>query len=112
MALSRFHDHPDFAAFALDNQIALRVLAGSALKYGLLAAGHVVVSPRLVVSSVWDTATGPAILEAIGSGVVDWHTGLPPRYGMCGRRNPRLLAFRAPYQFQCFVLRTYEPTLL
>lgn len=112
MAVSRFHDHPDGDFFAAQNGIAERVAIGSALKYGLLAAGEVDVFPRLVGSSEWDTAAGQAVLEAAGGKVLDWHTGKALEYGKLRRRNPRLLAFRAPYRREEFQLKEYESELL
>ncbi len=112
MAVSRFHDHPDVDIFAAQNGIAERVAIGSALKYGLLAAGEVDVFPRLVGSSEWDTAAGQAVLEAAGGQVLDWHTGKALEYGKPRRRNPRLLALRAPYYQQEFKLKKYESELL
>jgi 3'(2'), 5'-bisphosphate nucleotidase len=112
MAVSRFHDHPDVDVFAAANQITQRVAAGSALKYGRLAASEVDVFPRLVGSSEWDTAAGQAVLEAAGGQVLDWHTGRPLRYGKPGRRNPRLLAYRPPYHLDEFHRHHYEPELL
>lgn len=112
MAVSRFHDHPDVGIFSQVNKIRKRVPVGSALKYGLLASGDVDVFPRLVGSSEWDTAAGQAVLEAAGGQVLDWHTGLPLRYGKQNRRNPRLLALRLPYQYNEFQLKEYEPALL
>lgn len=112
MAASRFHDHLDVDLFAAANRIDVRVALGSALKYGRLASAEVDVFPRLVGSSEWDTAAGQAVLEAAGGQVLDWHTGKPLRYGKPRRRNPRLLALRAPYAFTDFELKTYEPELL
>jgi 3'(2'), 5'-bisphosphate nucleotidase len=112
MAVSRFHDHPDVEVFAIQNGIAERVAIGSALKYGLLAAAEVDVFPRLVGSSEWDTAAGQAVLEAAGGQVLDWHTGKALRYGKPRRRNPRLLALRAPYCLEEFILKEYESELL
>ena len=112
MAVSRFHDHPDVEVFAAQNGIAERVAIGSALKYGLLAAGEVDVFPRLVGSSEWDTAAGQAVLEAAGGQVLDWHTGKALQYGKPRRRNPRLLALRAPYRREEFQLKEYESELL
>lgn len=112
MAVSRFHDHPDVDLFALHNAINHRVAIGSALKYGLLAAGDVDVFPRLVGSSEWDTAAGQAVLEAAGGQVLNWHTGEPLRYGKPKRRNPRLLAFRASYSAEEFILNEYKSELL
>lgn len=112
MAVSRFHDHPDVDVFALQNGIDQRVAIGSALKYGLLAAAEVDVFPRLVGSSEWDTAAGQAVLEAAGGQVLDWHTGKALHYGKPKRRNPRLLALRAPYCREEFQLKEYESELL
>ena len=112
MAVSRFHDAPEVNVFAADNGIEQRVAVGSALKYGLLAAAEVDVFPRLVGSSEWDTAAGQAVLEAAGGQVLDWHTGQPLRYGKSLRRNPRLLALRAPYCLEEFQLMNYRNALL
>lgn len=112
MAVSRFHDHPDVDLFASQNGITERVAIGSALKYGLLAAGEVDVFPRLVGSSEWDTAAGQAVLEAAGGQVLDWRTGKALLYGKPRRRNPRLLALRAPYRREEFQLKPYESELL
>jgi 3'(2'), 5'-bisphosphate nucleotidase len=112
MAVSRFHDHPDVDIFAAQNGVIQRVAIGSALKYGLLAAGEVDVFPRLVGSSEWDTAAGQAVLEAAGGQVLDWRTGKALAYGKPRRRNPRLLALRAPYRREEFQLKEYESELL
>lgn len=112
MAVSRFHDHPDVDLFASQNGITESVAIGSALKYGLLAAGEVDVFPRLVGSSEWDTAAGQAVLEAAGGHVLDWHTGKALAYGKPRRRNPRLLALRTPYRREEFQLKEYESELL
>jgi 3'(2'), 5'-bisphosphate nucleotidase len=112
VATSRFHDHPDVELFAPQNDIAECVAIGSALKYCLLAAGEVDVFPRLVGSSEWDTAAGQAVLEAAGGQLMDWHTGKSLSYGKPRRRNPRLLALRAPYCREEFKLKEYETELL
>jgi 3'(2'), 5'-bisphosphate nucleotidase len=112
MAVSRFHDHPDVGVFAAQNEIEERVAIGSALKYGLLAASEVDIFPRLVGSSEWDTAAGQAVLEAAGGQVLDWRTGKPLQYGKPRRRNPRLLAMRAPYRREAFKLKEHERELL
>jgi 3'(2'), 5'-bisphosphate nucleotidase len=112
MAVSRFHDHPDVNIFAACNSIVETVAIGSALKYGLLAAGEVDVFPRLVGSSEWDTAAGQALLQAAGGQVLDWRTGKALVYGKPRRRNPRLLAMRAPYHRKEFLLKEYESELL
>ena len=112
MSASRFHDHPDVDFFAAQNGITERVAIGSAFKYGMLAAGEVDVFPRLVGSSEWDTAAGQAVLEAAGGQVLDWHTGEALVYGKPRRRNPRLLALRAPYRREEFQLKEYKSELL
>lgn len=112
MAVSRFHNHLDVEIFAATNQIGNRVAIGSALKYGRLAIAEVDIFPRLVGSSEWDTAAGQAVLEAAGGQLLDWHTGQPLRYGKPKRRNPRLLALRAPYKFTDFELKHYQQELL
>jgi 3'(2'), 5'-bisphosphate nucleotidase len=112
MAVSRFHDHPDVNVFAACNSIVESIAIGSALKYGLLAAGEVDVFPRLVGSSEWDTAAGQALLEAAGGQVLDWRTGKALAYGKPRRRNPRLLAMRVPYHQKEFLLKEYESELL
>ena len=112
MAVSRFHSHSDVEVFVEANHIGERVAIGSALKYGRLALGAVDVFPRLVGSSEWDTAAGQAVLEAAGGRVLDWHTGEQLLYGKLKRRNPRLLALRAPYRFADFELKQYGSELL
>ncbi len=112
MAVSRFHDHPDVDLFASKNGITERLAIGSALKYCLLAAGEVDVFPRLVGSSEWDTAAGQAVLETAGGQVLDWHTGRVLQYGKPRRRNPRLLALRAPHRREEFEMNDYESELL
>jgi len=112
VAVSRFHDHPDVDVFINANVPAMRVPMGSALKYCQLASADVDVFPRLVGCSEWDTAAGQAIVEAAGGRVLDWHTGLPLRYGKRGRRNPRLLSFRAPYVRESFRSMEYAQELL
>ncbi|MGB3705911.1 MAG: 3'(2'),5'-bisphosphate nucleotidase CysQ [Castellaniella sp.] len=112
MTVSRFHAPPDNATFAQHNAIASEVAVGSALKYGYLATGQADVYPRLIGSSEWDTAAGQAVLEAVGGAVLDWHRKEPLRYGKARRRNPRLIAFRAPYTIDQFTLQDYPEKLL
>lgn len=108
LAVSRFHDHPDIAKFAIANGINEYVAIGSALKYARLATAEVDVFPRLVGSSEWDTAAGQAVLEGAGGKVLDWSTGKSLRYGKPFRRNPRLLSMRTPYTLSDFITHNYE----
>ena len=110
--VSRFHDHPDVSVFAASNEVGELIPTGSSLKYARLAFGKADVFPRLVGSSEWDTAAGQAVLESAGGSVLNWHTGKPLSYGKKLRRNPRLISFRAPYQFNDFKLKHYLPELL
>ena len=112
MAVSRFHDHPDVDVFARLNAVTQRVPMGSALKYGCLATAEVDVFPRLVGCSEWDTAAGQAIVEAAGGQVLVWGSDQPLLYGKAGRRNPRLLSFRAPYLADEFQMMRYETSIV
>lgn len=112
MATSRFHDHPDAAFFASENNITNFQAIGSSLKYGKLIFGEVDVYPRLVGTSEWDTAAGQAVLEAGGGSMLDWHTGLPLHYNKANRRNGRFIALRAPYKISDFKIQQYKTELL
>jgi 3'(2'), 5'-bisphosphate nucleotidase len=68
-----------------------RVAAGSALKFGLLAAGAADLYPRFGRTMEWDTAAGHALLLAAG-GEVDDLDGAPLRYGKPGFENPFFVA--------------------
>jgi 3'(2'), 5'-bisphosphate nucleotidase len=66
-------------------------LAGSALKFCLLAAGEADIYPRFGPTAEWDTAAGQAVLEAAG-GAVATLDGAPLRYGKPGFCNPDFIA--------------------
>ena len=70
---------------------AERRLAGSALKFCLLAAGEADLYPRFGPTAEWDTAAGQAVLEAAG-GTVTALDGAPLRYGKPGFCNPDFIA--------------------
>ena len=53
-----------------------RISCGSALKFGLIAAGEADLYPRFGTTMEWDTAAGQAILEAAG-GRVETFAGDP-----------------------------------
>jgi len=112
MAVSRFHNLADTDIFAKTNNISKVVSMGSALKYARIALGEIDVYPRLVGSSEWDTAAGQAVLEAAGGYLLDWHTKMPLGYGKSNRRNGRMIAYRAPYGRDDFILQNYKPGLL
>lgn len=48
------------------------IIAGSSLKFCLIAEGKAQLYPRLGPTSVWDTAAGQIIAETAGANVTDW----------------------------------------
>lgn len=66
-------------------------IAGSSLKFGLIAEGEADFYPRLGPTSEWDTAAGHAVLIAAG-GRVTTLDGDDLRYGKPGLRNPPFVA--------------------
>ncbi len=80
--------------FLADKQVHARVPCGSALKFGILAAGEADLYPRFGPTSEWDTAAGHAILRAAG-GDVETFDGAPFTYGKQAENflNPGFLAF-------------------
>jgi 3'(2'), 5'-bisphosphate nucleotidase len=75
--------------------VAERMVAGSALKFGLIAEGRADLYPRLGPTCEWDTAAGQAILEAAGGSVTDL-AGAPLRYGKEGFLNHGFVARGRP----------------
>jgi len=72
--------------------VAERLVAGSSLKFGLIAAGQADVYPRFGRTMEWDTAAGDAVLRAAG-GVVTDLSGFALRYGKPGFENPHFVAW-------------------
>ncbi len=70
---------------------AARRIAGSSLKFCLLAAGEADLYPRFGRTMEWDTAAGQAVLEAAGGGVRTLD-GAPLAYGKPGFENPDFIA--------------------
>ena len=68
-----------------------RVIAGSSLKFCMIAEGAADLYPRLGPTMEWDTAAGQAVLEAAG-GRVETLDGAPFRYGKPGFRNTGFIA--------------------
>ena len=73
-------------------RIAKRISCGSALKFGMLAAGDADLYPRFGTTMEWDTAAGQAVLEAAGGQVLDF-TGAPLGYGKPGLKNDGFIAW-------------------
>lgn len=92
LAVSRAHgDGPALQAWLAKQHVAARVAAGSALKFGLLAAGEADLYPRFGRTMEWDTAAGHALLRAAGGEVLDLQ-GQPLHYGKPGFDNPDFVA--------------------
>ncbi len=87
VAASRSHDNWDELDDFLDGEnVARRIIAGSALKFALVAEGSADLYPRLGPTMEWDTAAGQAIVEAAGGTVRTLDGGLLT-YGKAGWRN-------------------------
>jgi 3'(2'), 5'-bisphosphate nucleotidase len=82
------------AEYFQGRSILQRVSCGSALKFGVLAAGEADLYPRFGTTMEWDTAAGQAILEAAGGSVVDL-SGERLRYGKPDLKNNGFLAWGA-----------------
>jgi 3'(2'), 5'-bisphosphate nucleotidase len=78
--------------FLQDFSVRSRVSCGSALKFGVLAAGEADLYPRFGTTMEWDTAAGQAILEAAG-GRVETFAGAPLSYGKPGLKNDGFIAW-------------------
>ncbi|MFD2262471.1 3'(2'),5'-bisphosphate nucleotidase CysQ [Lacibacterium aquatile] len=66
-------------------------VVGSALKFGLIAAGEADLTARVGPTCEWDTCAGQAVLEAAG-GSVKLLDGSALTYGKPGFRNPGFVA--------------------
>jgi len=69
--------------------------SGSALKYGILAAGEADLYPRFGRTMEWDTAAGHAIIDAAG-GCITLPDGTPLEYGKPDYANPTHVAWSTP----------------
>ncbi len=90
---SRSHENSRRVGEFLENYPVLeRKKCGSALKFGLIAAGEADLYPRFGTTMEWDTAAGQAILEAAG-GRVEALDGTPLTYGKPGLKNDGFVAW-------------------
>ena len=90
---SRSHENSrQLAEFLQPFPVRERKKCGSALKFGVIAAGEADLYPRFGTTMEWDTAAGQAILEAAG-GRVETLAGTPLRYGKPGLKNDGFLAW-------------------
>ena len=92
---SRSHENSRRLAEYFEGKPVLeRHVCGSALKFGVLAAGEADCYPRFGTTMEWDTCAGQAVLEAAG-GHVFGLDGAPLRYGKTGLKNDGFLAWGA-----------------
>jgi 3'(2'), 5'-bisphosphate nucleotidase len=92
---SRSHENSRRLAEYFEGRPVLeRTKCGSALKFGVLAAGDADFYPRFGTTMEWDTAAGQAVLEAAG-GHVFGLDGKPLAYGKPGLKNDGFLAWGA-----------------
>ena len=92
---SRSHENSRrLAEYFQDRPVLERMKCGSALKFGMLAAGEADFYPRFGTTMEWDTAAGQAVLEAAGGHVFDL-SGAPLGYGKPGLKNDGFLAWGA-----------------
>jgi 3'(2'), 5'-bisphosphate nucleotidase len=90
---SRSHQNSRrLAEFLAYYPVLERKKCGSALKFGVIAAGEADLYPRFGTTMEWDTAAGQAVLEAAG-GRVETFTGVPLTYGKPGLKNDGFLAW-------------------
>jgi 3'(2'), 5'-bisphosphate nucleotidase len=90
---SRSHENSRrLAEFLAYYPVRKRKKCGSALKFGVIAAGEADLYPRFGTTMEWDTAAGQAILEAAG-GWVETFAGTRLRYGKPGLKNDGFLAW-------------------
>src|SRR5437879_168492 len=88
---SRSHENSRrLAEYFQNRRILKRTMCGSALKFGVLAAGEADFYPRFGTTMEWDTAAGQAILEAAGGHVLNL-AGEPLEYGKPGLKNDGFL---------------------
>ncbi len=90
---SRSHgDHEALDRFTAGRRVARETVAGSSLKFCLLAVGEADLYPRFGRTMEWDTAAGDAILRAAGGRVTDLEDRLLT-YGKPGFENPHFIAW-------------------
>jgi 3'(2'), 5'-bisphosphate nucleotidase len=92
---SRSHENSRRLAEYFEGRAVLaRTQCGSALKFGVLAAGDADFYPRFGTTMEWDTAAGQAVLEAAGGHVFGLE-GKRLQYGKPGLKNDGFLAWGA-----------------
>jgi 3'(2'), 5'-bisphosphate nucleotidase len=90
-ATSRSHPDPATDEFLKTFPIGRTIVAGSSLKFCLVANGEADIYARAGRTMEWDTAAGHAVLRAAGGDVTRWD-GSPFLYGKPGFENGAFLA--------------------
>ncbi|HXS06820.1 MAG TPA: 3'(2'),5'-bisphosphate nucleotidase CysQ [Rhizomicrobium sp.] len=90
-ATSRSHPDPKTDEFLKRFSIGRTIVAGSSLKFCLVAAGDADIYARAGRTMEWDTAAGHAVLAAAGGTVTRWD-GAPFLYGKPGFENGGFVA--------------------
>jgi 3'(2'), 5'-bisphosphate nucleotidase len=95
---SRSHGDPRTEAFLARLHPRQRSVAGSSIKFCLVAEGRADVYPRFAPTMEWDTAAGDAVLQAAG-GMMRAFDGGPFVYGKVDRgfRNDGFIAWGDPH---------------
>ena len=92
---SRSHENSRrLAEYFQGRPVIERRQCGSALKFGVLAAGEADLYPRFGTTMEWDTAAGQAVLEAAGGHVLTM-AGERLQYGKPGLKNDGFVAWGA-----------------
>lgn len=91
VAVSRSHACAKTEEYLAAFQVKNFVVAGSSLKFCLIAAGEADLYPRHGRTMEWDTAAGHAVLAAAG-GYVTTPEGKPLTYGKAKFENPFFVA--------------------
>ena len=95
VAASRSHRSAELETYLAGLDIAEEIVAGSSLKFCLVAEGRADIYPRLGDTMEWDTAAGHAVVRFAG-GTVTTLDGGPFRYGKPDFRNPPFIVRGAP----------------
>ena len=90
-ATSRSHPDPETGEFLKRCPIGRTIVAGSSLKFCLVATGVADIYARAGRTMEWDTAAGHAVLTAAGGEVTRWD-GAPFLYGKPGFENGGFVA--------------------
>ena len=91
VAISRSHNDKKSEEYLSAYPVKSFIVAGSSLKFCLIAAGEADLYPRHGRTMEWDTAAGHAVLAAAG-GTMTTIDGKPFGYGKAGFANPHFLA--------------------